>query len=90
VGQRAQTIAPRLSAYRAQFIGIVERGHRQILANYVCARWIETVEAQHRGLQFHLDRRWVGEIQDGGECFLRFWYDPETKSIHRLSINGDG
>ncbi len=87
---RAAAIAPRLAAYRAQFIGVVQRGKRRILGNYVCTRWIEMLEAERPGLRFQFDMRWLSDVQDGGLCFFHFWYDPRDKSIHALSINGDG
>jgi hypothetical protein len=85
---RAAAIAPRLPAYRAQFVGVVQHGKRRILGNYVCTRWIEMAEAGHPAIRF--DERWLSGIEDGGECFFHFWYDPRDKSIHALSINGEG
>jgi hypothetical protein len=87
---RAPTIAPRVAAYQAQFIGLVRSGKRRVLGNYMCTQWIEVTEAQHPGRRFDFEMYWLNDVQDGGVCFFHFWYDPADKSIHDLSINGEG
>jgi hypothetical protein len=88
---RGAAIAPRLAAYRGQFVGLVRGGKRRILGNYVCTRWIESMEADHPDQgRLHLDTNWEDGIYDGGGCFFHFWYDPRDKSFHSLSINGEG
>jgi hypothetical protein len=86
---RAPAIAPRLAAYQAQFLGVIEHGHRRILANYFCTRVLKMYEDSFK-TRFHLGARWNTDFEDGGECFFHFWYDPSDKSIHALSINGEG
>jgi hypothetical protein len=78
--RRARSIAPRLDAYRAQFIGVVQGGRRRILGNYLCSVL--------RGYE-DLSVRWL-QISDGGECYFHFWYDPQDKSVHDILINGYG
>ena len=77
---RARGIAKRLAAYRAQFVGIVEKGKRRIVGNYVCLGNSERED---------LRVTWV-DMDDGGECFFGFWYDPVDGSVHDLLIHGSG
>jgi hypothetical protein len=80
----ARFILPRLDAYRAQFTGVVRRGHRMVAANYLCEFYPAPEKAS-----YWLSRRWH-QVDDGGPCFFHFFYDPRDRSIHGLALNGDG
>ncbi len=80
----ARFILPRLGSYRTQFVGVVRHGNRMVAANYLC----EFHPAPEKA-SYWLSRRWH-EVDDGGPCYFQFFYDPRDRSVHGLTINGDG
>ena len=71
-------ILERLPYYRRQYFGIGFReGEQLIYASYFCPEdyfdyWLEGNVA----------------VEDGGECFFQFFYNPETGAYSDLRING--
>lgn len=73
-----RAILERLPYYRRQYFGIGFReGEQLIYASYFCPAdhfdyWLEGNVA----------------VEDGGECFFQFFYNPETGAYSDLQING--
>lgn len=67
--------------YRAQFVGVVRNGKRQVAANFFCSVGLD--DRTSLIWQHH----WV-VASDGGPCYFHFEFDPKDGSIHDLVING--
>jgi hypothetical protein len=68
---------PPWSAYTFQYQGRTELlGRRYVYVNAFCF---------HTGT--HLEREWV-DIEDGGACFFSAKYDPQTKVVYDIRVNG--
>ena len=76
-------IIANLPSSRAQLVGIVSHGERRILANYVCKRSFDTGVLAANDMRTH----WI-RVYDGGPCFFHFTYDPGTKKVYDMIING--
>lgn len=66
-----------LSEYTRQFRGITIEGQPVLNVGYFCD--MDVAE-----LQLY----WV-EVNDGGDCYFDFNYDPTTGEILRLTVNGE-
>jgi hypothetical protein len=66
----------RLPEYKRQYAGFIQDGRRLILVNASCAE----------------DLDWATQpliVQDGGDCFFRVTYEPESGSFEHFEVNGE-
>jgi hypothetical protein len=66
-----------LNGYRRQYIGIVHGDQEVVYASFFC----ET-----------LRQDWTRKpivVEDGGDCYFRLEYDPQTHTFSHLEINGE-
>lgn len=83
MGYLKRTAPPRsqlrkdLKGYRRQYLGIVRGDREVVFASFFC----ET----HR-------KDWTRKpivVDDGGDCYFRIEYDPQTLTFSHLEINGE-
>lgn len=68
------------SRYGIQFIGVLVHGKKEIFCNYFCRDATKQLDPAHDFIFLY----------DGGSCFWRVEYIPETKSCAGLQINSEG
>jgi hypothetical protein len=68
----------RLPEYGRQYFGLVFEGERLIFANYFC----NTSDDMNWQEQYVL-------VMDGGDCFFRLLYNPQTGEYSNLIVNGE-
>jgi hypothetical protein len=70
-------LASKLPKYKRQYLGITQNGRRVIFVNFFC-------EDPGPGWETSLVT-----VMDGGDCFFRVLYDPESSGFFHLVINGE-
>jgi hypothetical protein len=67
-----------LAAYKAQYLGVTDRGQRLIYGNFFC----DAVEWDDWQQQMVL-------VDDGGDCFFQVRYNPASGKFISLEVNGE-
>jgi hypothetical protein len=68
----------RVIDYKRQYLGLIVAGERVVYANFFCSAH-EEVDWQ-RELVF---------VLDGGDCYFRVKYKPDTGEFYDLDVNGE-
>ena len=78
--QRFTSLPPaweRLDQYRRQYFGLQRGQEKTIYANYFCS---------DLGIDW---QKQIVSVEDGGDCYFQFQYDPKTGAFSSLIVNGD-
>ncbi len=73
-----QQIGLSLNSYKRQYVGVIRSGKRYIHVNCFCG------EIRHQNWQTD-----YVVVMDGGSCYFNFDYDPASKTITDIFINGE-
>jgi hypothetical protein len=78
-------IAGAAPSYYGQFIGYVDTsGQRWIHGNFMCR--VDHLEKSFGGESW---KRGYISVSDGGPCYFRVDWSPDTNATRNLSVNGD-
>jgi hypothetical protein len=79
--EEAPVILASLHSYRRQYLGVVVKNQRLLVANF--DRCSEFEEGQ-------LEASFIPFLPfDGGSCFIELLFDPVTKTFQRVYIHGE-
>ena len=73
------TVAERWPAYHRQYVGYTQKGRRLVYLNAFCDREMTTFPEWRNTFVY---------VNDGGPCFFHVSYDPASRRIVEVAVNG--